>query len=338
MKNLGIRTGIALLILFSMMGIAYANPVDLTNGNKASDVKDSGQIAPEKITVAATILDDFNRSDGPIGPAWTNQAGTFMVSGMAAVGGPMALATYNGVTSNVVEADVQSVGTGLEYVGIDMGYADINNNLFLKVQNQDGDDRFEWGACYVGNGGRGFGLGFFPLSSPFTKAHMRAELNGNTVTITFENIDGGSGTQTYVCSGAPATGGNGVGIVGYASASKIDNFAAAIASPLPSVSISTNKAVYAPGETIQLKLNISNPTTNTYPSNIALDILWPGGTGMTFLNTAFTMTPGMKAVKVFPIPIPNSIYVANGDYKFNAKLTFSGSSATSSASFTIRRP
>lgn len=106
----------------------------------------------------------------------------------------------------------------------------------------------------------------------------------------------------------------------------------------PSVSISTDKSVYVPGETIQLNLSISNPTNITYSSSISVNITWPTGTGMNVLTKSFKMTPGLNVVKVAPIPIPNSIFVADGDYKFLATLNYDGSSVTSSAPFAIKRP
>lgn len=179
----------------------------------------------------ALILDNFNRPDGPIGGNWTVQNASFVIVNNAAQGGQWALATYNGASSNIVEADVVATGIDVQYVGLVLGYADINNNIFVKVQQQNFQGTFDHAACYIGNNGNSgtFGLGFFPLSSPFTSAHMKAELSGNTVTITFSNIDGGSGTQTYVCNGAPNTGSNGIGIASYTiNAGRIDNFAAQV--------------------------------------------------------------------------------------------------------------
>ncbi len=106
----------------------------------------------------------------------------------------------------------------------------------------------------------------------------------------------------------------------------------------PTVSVNTDKAIYAPGETVQVKLGVTNPTTYTYSSNIALNISWPSGTGMNYLSKSFTMTPGFDVVKIIPIPIPDSIFVADGDYKFIATLTYDGSQITTTAPFTIKRP
>jgi hypothetical protein len=173
------------------------------------------------------ILDDFNRADGPIGPDWTVHNGFCNVSSNAAVCGNMGRATFNNYVGdgNVAEADVENVGTALQYTGLLLNYGAGSSNLFLKVQNQSGGNQFGHAACYTGNNGGPFGLGFFALSSPFTTAHMRATRVGSDVTIEFTNIDGGAQPpQTYVCSGAPAPEGTGIGILGYAGIARLDNF------------------------------------------------------------------------------------------------------------------
>jgi hypothetical protein len=181
-----------------------------------------------------TVLDDFDRADGLLGANWTVQDGYFNVVSNTARGGNSAIATYNGVTSWALEADVAANGTALQYTGLILGYADLNNCLFMKVQEQSPcEGQFTHAAFYYGNNGsRGvFGPGFFCLDNYFTTAHMRVELVGDTVTMTFSNIDGGPGTQVYVATGAPNTGGNGVGICGYDGYAILDNFAADIGGP-----------------------------------------------------------------------------------------------------------
>jgi hypothetical protein len=87
-------------------------------------------------TAGMAVLDNFNRADGPLGPNWTIQAGSFSIVSDEAVGSGVGIATYNGVTSNALEADVQdSASADLDYVGLVLGYADLNQNLFMKVQD-----------------------------------------------------------------------------------------------------------------------------------------------------------------------------------------------------------
>ena len=179
-----------------------SGPVDLTKGaTNAADAAGTG-VEPSDAVVTG-LLDDFNRPKGPIGPSWTVQAGGFSVVSNAAQGGPLALATWNSGGSTAVEADIEANGTGLQYTGLVLNYADINNNLFFKVQEQTGDGLFETAACYYGNNGSGgpsWGLEFYDLTSPFRTAHMRVELTGADALITFSNIDGGVGVQSYLCT------------------------------------------------------------------------------------------------------------------------------------------
>jgi hypothetical protein len=92
------------------------------------------------------------------------------------------------------------------------------NNIFIKVQDNDANGAFDNAACYTGNNGAPFGLGFFALSSPFTNAHLQVMVDASrTVTIILTRINGGSGVQTYVCNGAPPAEGKAVGIVGLGS-------------------------------------------------------------------------------------------------------------------------
>jgi|GEM_PF-1179273 len=184
-------------------------------------------IEPQAIASPQAILDDFNRADGPIGPNWTVHNGYCNISSNAAVCGSMGRATFNSYTGdgNAAEADIEAVGTALQYTGLLLNYGAGSSNLFLKVQNQSGSNQFRHAGCYTGNNGPPFGLGFFALSSPFTTAHMRATRVGNDVTLSFTNIDGGAQPdQTYVCSGAPAPEGTGIGILGYAGFARLDNF------------------------------------------------------------------------------------------------------------------
>jgi len=180
-----------------------------------------------------TILDDFNRVDGPLGSNWTVQNGIFGISGEAAKNSDDdGLATFNGVTSSVLEADVQAVGA-YHYAGLVLKYKDNSNCLFMKVQPSTSSGGFDYGAFYYGNNaGSGTWGKYFELDSAFTTAHMRVELAGDVVTMTLSNIDGGSGTQIYTCAGAPDTGGTGIGIAANRN-SGLDNFAADLPAATP---------------------------------------------------------------------------------------------------------
>ncbi len=226
MKKLSTLLILSLLVAMLPLAASAGELVDLTKVQPAPDGAAAwGPDVPAGGTLA--VLDDFNRADGPIGANWTVHDGYCNVSNNAAVCGDMARATFNGAPGdgNFAEADIADNGTALQYTGLLLNYGAGNSNLFLKVQNQSGGNQFGNAACYTGNNGAGFGLGFFALSSPFSTAHMSATRVGNDVTIEFTNVDGGAQPdQTYVCSGAPAPEGTGIGIVGYVGIARLDNF------------------------------------------------------------------------------------------------------------------
>lgn len=233
---------VATLVLLAASLVVSADsqgPVDntLTGSGTSGPHPLNLAMSAETVTAQASpqmLLDDFNRADGPLGPNWTEQASVFRIVSQAARGGTpqnrWAIATYNGGYGNVVEGDVRINGQSLDYTGFVLDYGVGASNLFIKVQDNDGSGKFDRGACYLGNNSSGgtFGLGFFHLSAPFVSAHMKVTVDAaRTVTIEFSNIDGGPGTQTYVCTGAPPPEGTGIGIVGYQGTSaSMDNFTA----------------------------------------------------------------------------------------------------------------
>jgi len=173
------------------------------------------------------ILDNFNRGDGSLGSDWTVHEGSFSITGEMVVG--TGRATYDDYMGDgdSAEADVTAtIAPSTQYTGLLLNYGRGDNNLFIKVQQQDASGKFHAVGCYTGNNGSPFGPGFFSLDSPFTTAHMKATRVWDTVTLVFSNIDGGTQpSQTYVCDGAPYPEGNGVGIIGLQGYAKIDNFA-----------------------------------------------------------------------------------------------------------------
>jgi len=188
---------------------------------------------------AVSIIDNFNRADGPVNGNWIVREGSFTIVNNAAQGGDYAIATMNGISSNIVEADIEATGSGVQYVALVLGYHDVNTNYFIKTQDDDGGTPdFNRLYCYYGNN-RHLPIwsdDIFSLSPSFSSAHMRVQYNPNSsdIIITFSRIDGGSGTQQYICPNAPLTGGTGIGIGSYNIArGRIDNFAA----DLPSVAV-----------------------------------------------------------------------------------------------------
>ncbi|MEO0974428.1 MAG: hypothetical protein AAFX85_15170, partial [Pseudomonadota bacterium] len=122
-------------------------------------------------------------------------------------------------------AFVQNNGTALQYTGVMLNVGAGVNNIFIKVQNQDGDDLFEQAGCYIGNNINGFGLGFFALDEAFNSAQMTVTRSGSDVIVELTDVDNGTkADQTYVCSGAPAPEGESIGVHGFAGLASVDNF------------------------------------------------------------------------------------------------------------------
>ena len=175
------------------------------------------------------VLDTFNRADGPLGSAWTTRNDSCSISDHTATCGYYGLATYNPYAGlgDSAEMDVAAVGTDIQYAALVLDYGAGVSNLFLKVQQQNSTGAFNFAACYTGNNNTSnpFGLGFFALTSSFVTAHMKAMRIGDSVTLKFTNIDGGSQPdQVYTCNGAPAREGTGIGIAGLNNVSRMDNF------------------------------------------------------------------------------------------------------------------
>jgi hypothetical protein len=228
------------------------------------------------------LLDDFNRADGPLGSNWTVHDGTCSVLGNAATCNSTGRATFNGApgSGDQAEMDVEVYGTATDYQALLLNYGGGTTNLFIKVQNQDGGMQFGWVGCYTGNNSGGFGPGFFALSSPFTSARMTAIRVGDDVTISFTNIDGGAQpSQTYVCSGAPAREGTGVGIAGFWGVNRMDNFGtpgagAACSSPadVPWLSVSPTGGTTAAGgsDPVTVTLDSTGLAAGTYNANLCV--------------------------------------------------------------------
>ena len=205
------------------------NGAPAVNGSQFGIVSyGGGQI--DDVTVEAVDpkpFTSFADQDGPLGSDWYVQAGSFEIQQQKASGRKEYpnLATYNSLGANQIEADISlSPGGGLQYAGLVLNYDEGVNNLFMKVQDGDGNGTFESAACYTGNNGSGFGPGFFALATPFSRAHMKVMVNSDReVFFSLTQIDGGTSYQSYICSGAPVAEGYGVGIASYGGG-RVDNF------------------------------------------------------------------------------------------------------------------
>lgn len=174
----------------------------------------------------ADVLDNFNRPDSPtLGPSWTVQHGGAEIynNTARALGSSQAynLVTYNGISANNAFVDVYSTDASLAYIALDLAYLDVNNNYFIKVQNQGGGlSGFNYVAFYYGNNGTG---PFFLLDSPFTSGHLTASYSGTVATLLIDTNFDGIPDQTYTFDYGLASGGTGIGLGLYGTA-LADNF------------------------------------------------------------------------------------------------------------------
>jgi hypothetical protein len=187
----------------------------------------------------ADFFDDFNRPDSSdLGPDWAEQNGDFRVeSGRArsSLGfGGEDLMTVNGFSSSnpVLSMDVAYDGAPrVSYAALVSLYSDLNNNIFVKVQDNDSTGDFERVFFYYGNnsivGWPGMtGGGTLDIVAPFQQARIESSIVGDTVTLTIDRDFNGTPETILSRGGIPAVGlGTGVGVGGFDNAS-LDNFLA----------------------------------------------------------------------------------------------------------------
>lgn len=183
---------------------------------------------------AAAILDDFNRPDAStLGPNWTVvSGGAQIISNQAAGLSSGSLVVYNSVSAPGAYVDVYNTGTGLQYAALVLGYSGINDNYFIKVQNQSGGNSFGHYAFYYGNNGSGGGGGIFSaLSTPFSSGRIWAMYSGMTAWLFIDSDFDGVANQQYSHTYSAAVSGSGIGL-GFYGDTRVDNFGAG--SPVPS--------------------------------------------------------------------------------------------------------
>ena len=205
----------------------------------------------------AGVLDNFNRPDSPtLGPNWTVQAGgaeIYSNTARAAGGGQFPnLATFNGVNANNAFVDVYSIDANLAYIALDLAFFDVNNNYFIKVQNQGcGAACFNYAAFYYGNNGGG---NFFQLNSPFASGRLTAYFSGTTATLDIDDDFDGITDQSYTYTYGSSTGGTGIGLGLYGTA-QADNFGSG-AIPEPGTLVMFGSGLVGLAGILRRKLNL----------------------------------------------------------------------------------
>lgn len=195
-------------------------------------------------------LDNFNRADSvDLGSEWVVQANAIGVTGNAASNAAAnpALATFNPRTGREACLDVSTGGTGTRYAAIVLRYADVSNNIFIKVQNNVGaDNTFDTAFFYYGNNGTG--LRPSAALTPFSSARIHVSSKGTRAHLDVDTDFDNKPEQSFNVTGIdPSALGTLFGIAGFNGAI-LDNFRTAppetTITKHPSRTTSSNSATF----------------------------------------------------------------------------------------------
>lgn len=179
--------------------------------------------------------DDFNGANGlPLGPAWTAVAGLWRIeSGRARNSAPLGSEVVHSdvavfVTTNQANGasvDVFYLGAPrLTYAAILLGFADLTNSVFVKVQDNSASGSFNTAHFYYGNNRSVIWNGELSALSPFTQARMTVRFSGNNVALEIDRNFDSVPEDVLTRSGFPvAKLGTGIALGGYNDAA-FDNF------------------------------------------------------------------------------------------------------------------
>jgi hypothetical protein len=207
-----------LLSAFALLASAAAAQqpaVDLSLGQAAAPSADA-LAAPAQGGWLGIHSDDFNRPDGPIGPQWTDQVGTFSVfnmEGTAASG--LSWTKHNAAATTFAQATMTidflgSVSGGSNYVAAMFGDGTSSGGITIKVQNQTG--LYGHVGMYRGHNGGGWGgtgSGFFTRALPSAQGRMHVyfQNGGDDVVLDIDNDFDGIIDEQFIAQGILSAGG-----------------------------------------------------------------------------------------------------------------------------------
>ena len=168
-------------------------------------------------TLALAGSDAFNRMN--LGNLWVVTAGSLSIGNHEMVGDSLSLGYLTASRNDKAASAVVFLhGTDLEYGAVALGNIATGNNVFVKIQEQNGSGMFEYGAFYTGNNDPGF---FFALANPVpSPAILDVSFSGTTTAKM--RITSAAGVQTYTYDyGTTSGGGAGLGTYGLIG---LDNF------------------------------------------------------------------------------------------------------------------
>jgi hypothetical protein len=173
------------------------------------------------------LLDNFNRADSAnLGPDWALQANDIGISSNAATNAVAntALATYNPRTATEACIDIATSGAAIQYAAIVLRHADLDNSVFIKVQDNDGDGAFDRAFFYRGNNGSGGTLSPFQDLMPFSSGRIHVSSKGTRARLDIDTDFDNRPEESFSVTGITTAGlGTLIGIGDFGGA-RIDNF------------------------------------------------------------------------------------------------------------------
>lgn len=161
-----------------------------------------GMVLGVSVTARAdSFFDNFNRADASdLGPNWIIQNGSISISENMAYtsAGYFNYATVNGFSGSYLTTKlaVDAIySPNNKYVALMLGYADVNHNLFVKVQGS-----YNTAAFYYGNNGNG---SFFNIT-PFAEGRISVyAIDAVTVQLDIDSNFDDIAEQTYTHAYTP---------------------------------------------------------------------------------------------------------------------------------------
>ncbi|PCI54725.1 MAG: hypothetical protein COB36_09340 [Alphaproteobacteria bacterium] len=179
------------------------------------------------VQAAPVLVDNFNNgtTDG-----WTDQDGTGFESAGTRSGTFVSLATYDGLTSNSLGVDAIAKGGGISYVALVLNYNSLSDNLFVKIQDNNGNGLFDRVFFYHGNNTAAGILptNMFKLSTKVASTYFEVTDNLDGTVSAYVSASGDTFDVTLVNSYS----GTGIGL-GFFGKAQADNFYAAGGVPVP---------------------------------------------------------------------------------------------------------
>jgi hypothetical protein len=178
-----------------------------------------------------TVCDAFNRA--ALGPDWVDFLGTSAIVGNAYNGSDNSVTLYRGGCRPIheVEGDIATNGTLSGYAALVANY-DGNDNLYVKLQQQDSSGAFSNIGFYHGVNGGGWpgitlGTAFFTVdpADRFRVAHARVAVDeSGIVRLILSDTATSSGVLEYQRGGWSNLEGRCIGMGGWQNNASIDNF------------------------------------------------------------------------------------------------------------------